>query len=82
MVPPDPEAPSQGFSGTFATVIGTVVIGILCITLITLAVCLTNVRQKRSLHGTYNPQKQEIYNTRFEMKELPTMKLPPEERLI
>jgi len=41
------------------------------------------VRKKRSLHGTYNPQKQEYGNgPRFEMTDLDMLKKPAEERLI
>jgi len=40
------------------------------------------VRKKRSLHGTYNPQKQEINGHRFEMTEMDVLKKPNEERLI
>ena len=40
------------------------------------------VRKKRSLHGTYNPQKQEINGHRFEMTEMDVFKKPNEERLI
>jgi len=41
------------------------------------------MRKNRSLHGTYNPQKQEYGNgPRFEMTEIDMLKKPAEERLI
>jgi len=59
-------------------VAGLLVLGIGCL------MCLVIVvRKKRSLHGTYNPQKQEINGYPFEMTEMSNVfKKPNEERLI
>jgi len=59
-------------------VAGLLVLGIGCL------MCLViMVRKKRSLHGTYNPQKQEINGAPlFEMTERTMFKMPNEERLI
>ena len=43
-------------------------------------VFLNMARRKRSLHGTYNPQKQELAAPRLELDYM--LKLPAEERLI
>ena len=39
-------------------------------------------RRKRSLQGTYCPQKQEKKNPCYEMMQMDGIKIPPEERLI
>jgi len=40
------------------------------------------VRKKRSLHGTYNPQKRENKNPGFDVIPMDVFKKPVEERLI
>jgi len=59
-------------------VAGLLVLGIGCL------MCLViMVRKKRSLHGTYNPQKQETIGPRFDHgTEMDVFKKPAEERLI
>jgi len=57
-------------------VVGLLVLGIGFLIFVTM-------RKNRSLHGTYNPQKQEYGNgPRFEMTEIDMLKKPAEERLI
>lgn len=48
--------------------------------LVGLIVFFNMARRKRSQHGTYNPQKQEVMAPRLELNYL--LKPPPEERLI
>lgn len=54
---------------------------VVMIMLIVFTVALSVARKKRSMHGKYNPQKQEVHGLRFELNEL-KMRPPPEERLI
>jgi len=63
-------------------IVGPVVAGLLILGLGCLMFLVIMVRKKRSLHGTYNPQKQEINGHRFEMTEMDVFKKPNEERLI
>ncbi len=58
-----------------------VVCGLLAVGLLSFCLLAGSVRKKRSLHGTYSPQKQEINAPRFELTEM-MFKIPPEERLI
>lgn len=55
--------------------------GVLFVTLIAGIILVTVAKKKRSLHGKYNPQKQELNGHRIELHDL-KMKLPAEERLI
>jgi len=52
----------------------------LFVALVGLVVFFNMARRKRSQHGTYNPQKQEVMAPRLELNYL--LKPPPEERLI
>lgn len=54
--------------------------GMLVILLVGAVALFTMARKKRSLYGTYNPQKAEYRAPRIEMNEM--FKMPPEERLI
>ena len=54
--------------------------GMLFVALVGLVVFFNMARRKRSQHGTYNPQKQEVMAPRLELNYL--LKPPPEERLI
>ena len=54
--------------------------GMLFVALVGLVVFFNMARKKRSQHGTYNPQKQEIMAPRMELNYM--LKPPVEERLI
>ena len=54
--------------------------GMLFVALVGLVVFFNMARKKRSQHGTYNPQKQEIMAPRMELNYM--LKPPIEERLI
>jgi len=54
--------------------------GMLFVALLGLIVFLNVAKRKRSQHGSYNPQKQEMVAPRMELDYM--LKLPPEERLI
>jgi len=54
--------------------------GMLFVAIVGLLVFLNMARRKRSHHGTYNPQKQELAAPRLELDYM--LKLPAEERLI
>ena len=74
--------PVPVFSGLL-TILTPVVGGLLVLGIGCLMFVVMMVRKKRSLHGTYNPQKQEYGNgPRFEMTDLDMLKKPAEERLI
>ena len=62
-------------------IVAPVVGGLLLVALISLLCLASMVKKKRSLHGTYSPQKQEIQAPRFELTEM-VFKVPPQERLI
>ncbi|TRY63548.1 hypothetical protein TCAL_08301 [Tigriopus californicus] len=62
--------------------IGAPLVGIfMFFALVALLVFVSMAKKKRSLYGTYSPQKQEFNAPRLELQEL-KLKLPPEERLI
>ena len=63
-----------------AYIIFPVVGAVLFVSLIGFLVFLSLAKKNRSLHGKYNPQKQEFNAPRLEMEM--KMKPPPEERLI
>lgn len=63
-----------------AFVVAPVAGGMLFVALVGLLVFLNMARRKRSQHGTYNPQKQEMAAPRLELDYM--LKLPAEERLI
>lgn len=63
-----------------AFVVAPIAGGMLFVALVGLMVFLNMARRKRSLHGTYNPQKQELAAPRLELDYM--LKLPAEERLI
>ena len=81
--PPKPPAPAPApvFSGLL-NIVAPVVAGLLVLGIGCLMCLVIMVRKKRSLHGTYNPQKQEINAPRFELTEMDVFKKPAEERLI
>ncbi len=54
--------------------------GLLCVAVVGFLVFLSMARKKRSLHGTYSPQKQELQAPRLELDFM--LKPPAEERLI
>ena len=68
-------------AGDVAYIVGPVLGGVLLILLVSLLVLASMARKKRSMHGKYNPQKQEFNGVRNELNEL-KLKPPPEERLI
>jgi hypothetical protein len=63
-----------------AMIVGPAAVGLVVILLIGLAALLSVARKKRSLHGTYSPQKQEFNAPRLELANM--SKIPPVERLI
>lgn len=74
-----PGQPKQDES-LLAFVVAPVAGGMLFVALVGLLVFLNMARRKRSQHGTYNPQKQEMAAPRLELDYM--LKLPAEERLI
>lgn len=64
-----------------AYVIAPVVGGVVVIMLIGIIFFLSLAKKERSMHGKYNPQKQEFIGLRYELNEM-KMKPPPVERLI
>lgn len=73
--------PEEGEGDLLAFVVAPLLGGTLFLSLVALLVFLNVARRKRSQHGSYNPQKQEMVAPRH--LELDYMlKLPPEERLI
>ena len=54
--------------------------GLLCVAMVGLLLFLSMARKKRSLNGTYSPQKQELQAPRLEFDFM--LKPPAEERLI
>ena len=85
IIPDNPESvPTFGLHRDLVLIVAPVVGGVVIIALIFVGfvICVTAVKKKRSLHGTYSPQKQEFGNApRFEMTDF-MFKIPPEERLI
>jgi len=63
-----------------ALIIAPVAGGMLFVALVGMVVFVNMARKKRSLHGTYNPQKQELAAPRLELDYM--LKPPNEERLI
>ena len=55
--------------------------GMLFFALVGILIFVSMAKKKRSLYGTYSPQKQEFNAPRLELHQM-KMKLPPEERLI
>jgi len=72
-----------GESGEFSLmlVVAPVVAGMAFVSLVGIFIFISMARKKRSLHGTYSPQKQEYQAPRLELKDL-MIKVPQEERLI
>lgn len=62
-------------------VVAPVVGGMVFVSVVGLFIFISMARKKRSLHGTYSPQKQEYQAPRLELKDL-MIKVPQEERLI
>lgn len=62
-------------------VVAPVVGGMVFVSIVGLFIFVSMARKKRSLHGTYSPQKQEYQAPRLELKDL-MIKVPQEERLI
>ena len=75
-----PTEDSSLFSSRTLTYVSMIVGPLLFCLLVGLMVLASMMKKQRSLHGTYNPQKQEIHAPRLEMTEM--FKVPPEERLI
>ena len=67
--------------GTLVYVIAPVVGGLVFVALIIFTVLIMSAKKKRSLYGTYSPQKQEYNAPRMELAEM-KMRIPAEERLI
>ena len=63
-----------------AMIVGPAAVGLVLIFLIAFFAFFSVARKKRSLHGTYSPQKQEFNAPRLELSNL--TKIPPVERLI
>jgi hypothetical protein len=61
-------------------IIGPAAVGLVLVILIGFGTLVTVARKKRSLHGTYSPQKQEFNAPRLELSTM--TKIPPVERLI
>ena len=74
---------AEGEDGSYSlmVVVAPVVAGMLFVSIIGLFIFVSMARKKRSLHGTYSPQKQEFQAPRLELKDL-MLKVPQEERLI
>lgn len=64
-----------------AYVVAPVVGGVVVFMLFGVIFFLSLAKKERSMHGKYNPQKQEFIGLRYELNEM-KMKLPPVERLI
>ena len=81
--PPKPPAPAPApvFSGLL-NIVAPVVAGLLVLGIGCLMCLVIMVRKKRSLHGTYNPRKQEDDTPRFDGIKMDVFKKPVEERLI
>jgi hypothetical protein len=75
------EVPAFGMPRELVLIVGPVAGGMLFVAFVGLVIFASMVRKKRSLHGTYSPQKQEYNAPRLELSEM-MFKLPPEERLI
>lgn len=67
-------------SKDLAMIIGPAAVGLVVVFLIGIAAFCSVARKKRSLHGTYSPQKQEFNAPRLELANM--MKIPTVERLI
>ena len=63
-----------------AMIIGPAAVGLVMVFFVGLMAFFSVARKKRSLHGTYSPQKQEFNAPRLELSNL--TKIPPVERLI
>jgi len=74
---PDPVAYDDEW---IALIIAPVAGGMLFVALVGMVVFVNIARRKRSLHGTYSPQKQELAAPRLELDYM--LKPPNEERLI
>lgn len=75
-----PTEDSSLFSSGTLTYVSMIVGPLLFCLLVGLVVLASMMKKQRSLHGTYNPQKQEIHAPRLEMTEM--FKVPPREMLI
>lgn len=75
-----PRGPPEEEESLLAFVAAPLAGGMLFLCLVALLVFLNIARRKRSNHGSYNPQKQEMVSHRLELDNM--LKLPPEERLI
>jgi len=76
--------PANDMSSQVLHLLTPIVIGVIFVAFIgTFLVYIVSVaRRKRSLQGTYCPQKQEKKNPCYEMMQMDGIKIPPEERLI
>lgn len=63
-----------------ALIVGPAAVGLVVVFLVAFATLFSVARKKRSLHGTYSPQKQEFNAPRLELSTM--TKIPPVERLI
>ena len=77
-IPPHPDPVEH--SDWMALIIAPVAGGMLFVALVGMVVFVNMARKKRSLHGTYNPQKMELAAPRLELDYM--LKPPNEERLI
>lgn len=73
--------PTFGVTRELILIVGPVAGGMIFVAIVGLAIFASMVKKKRSLHGTYSPQKQEYNAPRLELTEM-MFKIPPEERLI
>ena len=77
--------PTFGLQQDLVLIVAPVIGGVLVVAVmfVGFVICVATVKKKRSLHGTYSPQKQEFSAPRFEMTDMSNLfKLPAEERLI
>ena len=77
--------PTFGLQQDLVLIVAPVIGGVLVVAVmfVGFVICVATVKKKRSLHGTYSPQKQEFSAPRFEMTDMSNVfKLPAEERLI
>ena len=74
------ERESAATKESIAYIIFPVVGAMLFVALVGFLVFVSMARKKRSMHGKYNPQKQEFNSPRLELEM--KIKPPPEERLI
>lgn len=77
----DSEGGGGGSSAALVYIVGPVLGAFALAAVVALLVLLSVGKKKRSLYGTYSPQKQEFSAPRLELAEM-KLRLPNEERLI